>query len=102
MTVKPLVVRAAEDCGRLIWNSFCVLNLANYLPEVLKSVEPPRGPRDPKPEGPLPKVAILATGCWSRNIVVQTQEHQVDRERVVVMGVGQPRHGQPAQGGEPF
>lgn len=87
MSVKPTVVRAAEDCGKLVWNSFCVLNLANYLPEVLKSVEPPRGPRDPKPEGPLAKVAVLATGCWSRNIVVQAQEHQVDRERVVVMGV---------------
>ncbi len=89
MMVKPLVVRRPEDCGKLVWNSFCVLNLANYLPEVLKSVEPPRGPRDPKPpEDTLPKVAILATGCWSRNIVVQTQENQVPRNRVVVMGVG--------------
>ena len=88
MTVKPLVVRSPEDCRKLIWNTFCVLNLANYLPAVLKSVEPPRGPRDPKPEGPLPKVAICATGCWSRNIVVQIQEHQVARDRVVVMGVG--------------
>ncbi len=88
MMVKPLVVRRVEDCARLVWNSFCVLNLANYLPQVLKSVEPPRGPRDPKPEGPLPKVAILATGCWSRNIVVQIQEHQVERERVVVLGIG--------------
>ncbi|MBI4793902.1 MAG: 4Fe-4S dicluster domain-containing protein [Deltaproteobacteria bacterium] len=88
MTVKPAVIRAADDCGRLVWNSFCVLNLANYLPEVLKSVEPPRGPRDPKPTGPLPKVAVMATGCWSRNIVVQIQEHQVERERVVVMAIG--------------
>ncbi|MDD3816415.1 MAG: hypothetical protein PHZ02_17430, partial [Desulfocapsaceae bacterium] len=46
MTVKPLVVRSPEACAKLIWNTFCVLNLANYLPEVLKSVEPPRGPRD--------------------------------------------------------
>lgn len=88
MTVKPTVVRTADDCGRLVWNSFCVLNLANYLPEVLKSVEPPRGPRDPKPTGPLPRVAVMATGCWSRNIVVQIQEHQVERERVVVMAIG--------------
>ena len=87
MTVRPLVVRRPEDCGRLVWNTFCGLNLANYLPEVLKSVEPPRGPRGPKPEGPMPKVAVLATGCWSRNIVVQIQEHQVERERVVVIGV---------------
>jgi len=89
MTVRPLVVRRPEDCSRLVWNTFCVLNLANYLPEVLKSVEPPRGPRDPRPpEESLPKVAICATGCWSRNIVVQIQEHQVARARVVVLGVG--------------
>lgn len=89
MTVRPLVVRRVEDCDKLVWNSFCVLNLANYLPEVLKSVEPPRGPRDPRPpEESLPKVAICATGCWSRNIVVQVQEHQVNRARVVVMGIG--------------
>jgi ferredoxin len=89
MTVKPMVARSPEDCDKLIWSSFCVLNLANYLPEALKSVEPPRGPRDPRPpEESLPKLAICATGCWSRNIVVQIQEHQVARERVVVMGVG--------------
>lgn len=89
MTARPMVARRPEDCDKLIWSSFCVLNLANYLPEVLKSVEPPHGPRDPKPpEDSLPRVAVLATGCWSRNIVVQIQEHQVARTRVVVMGVG--------------
>jgi len=88
MTVKPLVVRRPEECDRLIWNTFCVLNLATYLPEVLSSVETPRDLRDPKPEEPQAKVAILATGCWSRNIVVQIQEKRVARERVVVVGIG--------------
>lgn len=88
MTTRPLVARTPEACDRFVFNSFCVLNLANYLPEVLKSVEPPRGPRDPKPEGPLAKVAVVATGCWSRNILIQARENQIDRERVVVLGVG--------------
>ncbi len=88
MTVKPLVVRRPEDCARLVWNSFCVLNLATYLPEVLRSVESPHDPRDPKPEEPQPKVAILATGCWSRNIAIQIQEKRVARERVLVIGIG--------------
>lgn len=88
MTVKPYVAHVPDECGKFVWNSFCVLNLATYLPQVLKDVEPPRGPRDPKPEGPLPKVAVMATGCWSRNIGVQIQENQVERQRVVVMGVG--------------
>lgn len=88
MTVKPFVAHNEKDCDKLVWNSFCVLNLATNLPQVLKSVEPSRGPRDPKPEGPLPKVAVMATGCWSRNITVQIQENQVERQRVVVFGIG--------------
>ncbi len=87
MSVRPFTARKPEDAGRLVWNSFCVLNLANYLPALLKSLEPPRRPGDPPPEGPLPRVAVVATGCWSRNIVVQIRENQVDRDRVTIVGV---------------
>lgn len=87
MVMKPFVVRKSEDAERIEWNSFCVLNLANYLPALLKSFEPPRRPADPPLEGPLPKVGVVATGCWSRNMVVQIQENQLERERVVIMGI---------------
>lgn len=87
MTTRPFVARSPQDAEKLIFNSFCVMNLARYLPEVLKSLEPPRKPQDPLPKGPLPKVGILATGCWSRNIVVQIQENQIDRDRVVIVGI---------------
>ncbi|MGB9712744.1 MAG: 4Fe-4S dicluster domain-containing protein [Dissulfurimicrobium sp.] len=87
MTLRPFVARRPEDAERFVWNSFCVMNLANYLPSLLKSLEPPRGLRDPVPAGPLPKVGVVATGCWSRNIVVQMQERQVDRKRLVILGV---------------
>ncbi len=87
MTTRPFVARTPEDTEKFVWNSFCVMNLANYLPQVLKSLEPPRGPKDPPPEGPLPKVGVVATGCWSRNMVVQTQENQIQRDRVVILGV---------------
>ncbi len=87
MVMKPFVARKPEDAERLQWNSFCVLNLANYLPALLKSFEPPRRPTDPPPEGPLPKVGVVATGCWSRNMVVQVQENQIDRDRVVIIGI---------------
>jgi formate dehydrogenase subunit beta len=87
MTTRPFVAKKPADAERLIWNSFCVMNLAKYLPELLKSVEPRRGPKDPPPEGPLPKVGVIATGCWSRNIVVQIQENQVQRDRLVVLGI---------------
>ncbi|NPA95755.1 MAG: 4Fe-4S ferredoxin [Thermodesulfobacteria bacterium] len=85
--MQPFVARKPEDAQKLHWNSFCVVNLANYLPALLKSFEPPRRPNDPPPEGPLPKVGVLATGCWSRNMVVQIQENQIDRDRVVIVGI---------------
>ncbi len=85
--MQPFVARTAEDAEKLSWNSFCVINLANYLPALLKSLEPPRRPNEPPPEGPLPKVGVLATGCWSRNMVVQIQENQIARDRVVIVGV---------------
>ncbi len=85
--MQPFVARDVKDAKRLSWSSFCVVNLANYLPELLRSLEPPRRPNEPPPEGPLPKVGVVATGCWSRNMVVQIQENQIDRERVVIVGV---------------
>jgi len=87
MTMTPFVARSIEDVEKLCWNSFCVLNLANYLPQVLRSFEPPRRPNEPPPEGPLPKVGIVVTGCWSRNIVVQIQENQIERDRIVIIGI---------------
>ncbi len=87
MVMKPFVARRPEDVEKLFWNSFCVLNLANYLPLVLQSLEPPRRPNDPLPEGPLPRVGVLATGCWSRNMVVQIKENQIERERVIIVGI---------------
>lgn len=87
-TPRPYVARSPEDAEKLVWNSFCVLNLANYLPALLKSLEPPRRRGEPPPEGPFPKVGVVATGCWSRNMVIQIQENQVERERLVVVGVG--------------
>ncbi len=87
MVMRPFVARTPEDADRLEWNSFCVLNLANYLPALLKSFEPPRRPNEPPPQGPLPKVGVVATGCWSRNMVVQIQENQVERERLVIIGI---------------
>ncbi len=87
MTTRPFVARSPKDTARLVWNDFCVMNLANYLPALLKSLEPKRGPKDPPPEGPLPRVGVLATGCWSRNMVVQIQENQLQRDRIHVMGI---------------
>ncbi len=87
MIMRPFVARSPEEAQDLVWNSFCVINLANYLPGLLRSFEPPRRPGDPPPEGPLPKVGVAATGCWTRNMVVQIQENQIQRDRVVIIGI---------------
>ena len=68
----PAFLRAPEDADRLVWNPFCTNNLAVYLPSVARAGGP---------------VAVIAKGCDARSIVTLIQEHQVPRERVVILGV---------------
>ncbi len=85
MTVAPFAARTAEEVELLIFNSFCVLNSANTIPELLRDLTPPAKRGEPPNEPPM--IGVIATGCWSRNIVVQTQEHQVPRDKLVIVGV---------------
>ena len=68
----PAFIQAPEDVDRLVWNPFCTNNLAVYLPAAVRA-----GGR----------VAVVAKGCDARSIVTLIQEHQVPRERVVILGV---------------
>ncbi len=86
MTTRPFVARTPADTDRLIWNSFCVMNPARYLPELLCSLESSRDSREQSSDT-LPKVGVVATGCWSRNIIVQIQENQVVRDRLFILGI---------------
>jgi len=69
MMNEPVQVKSADQTDQLYWDSFCGVNLANYLP---KRTE---------------RIAIVAKGCDSRNIVVHLQEGQVKREQLVILGV---------------
>jgi len=69
MTCQPVLVASPEDVGVLYWDSFCGVNLANYLP---------------RRQG---RIAIVAKGCDARNIVVHTMEHQVKRDQLVILGI---------------
>ena len=69
MMNEPVQVKNADQTDQLYWDSFCGVNLANYLP---KRTE---------------RMAIVAKGCDSRNIVVHLQEGQVKREQLVILGV---------------
>jgi formate dehydrogenase (coenzyme F420) beta subunit len=73
MMNEPVQVRNADQTDQLYWDSFCGVNLSNYLP---KRTE---------------RIAVVAKGCDSRNIVVHLQEGQVQREQLVILGA--PCHG---------
>lgn len=68
MMNEPVLVKSADQTDQLYWDSFCGVNLANYLP---KRTE---------------RIAIVAKGCDSRNIVVHLQEGQIKREQLVILG----------------
>jgi formate dehydrogenase subunit beta len=69
MTSQPILIYGPEQANQLHWDSFCGSNLANYLPRR----------RD--------RVAVVAKGCDSRNIVLQIQEHQIKRDQLYIIGV---------------
>ncbi|MDO8577693.1 MAG: 4Fe-4S dicluster domain-containing protein, partial [Dehalococcoidales bacterium] len=67
---SPCFIRKPADVEKLVWNSNCENNLAKYLPGRKEKV-----------------VGIIANGCGSRAIVGLIQEKQVDREKLVILGV---------------
>jgi formate dehydrogenase subunit beta len=69
MMSQPILIREPEQVDRLHWDSFCAANLANYLPQR----------KD--------RVAVVAKGCDSRNIVLLTLENQIKREQLYIIGV---------------
>ncbi len=69
MAVNPVSIKTKEDVSKLVFNSFCGLNLANYLPKL-------KG-----------RIGIVAKGCDSRNIVTHIIENQIARENLVIIGV---------------
>ena len=69
LSATPCFIKNPDEADRLIWNSFCGNNLANYLP---KSKD---------------KIGIVAKGCDSRSIVVLIQENQIKREQLYIIGI---------------
>ncbi len=73
MASNPVVIHSKQDVDQLVFNSTCGLNLANYI-------------RNHKG-----KIAVVAKGCDSRNIVTHIVENQVKRDQIHIIGV--PCHG---------
>ena len=80
-TARPVFVRRPEDADQLIFDRNCYHNLSVYLtrPEIKE----------------LGRVAVVAKGCDVKSIIVLLQEHQLDRDDVVIIGVGCDGVGEP-------
>ena len=68
MMNEPHLVKTPEDVDKLVWDSNCGINLANYLTDR-------RG-----------KIGIIAKGCDSRNIVTHIIENKIKREQLIIIG----------------
>lgn len=66
---EPFLAKTPEQAAQLVWDGNCGVNLSNYLPKRTD------------------RVAIVAKGCDSRNIVVQILENQIKREQLYILGV---------------
>jgi formate dehydrogenase (coenzyme F420) beta subunit len=76
MREYPYFAYTPEEAENLTWSRFCCNNLSNFL------IRRPKGEKD--------KVAIVAQGCVSRNIVGLIKENQLTREQVYILGVASP------------
>ena len=69
MMNEPCFATSPEAAETLVWDSNCGINLANYLTNRKE------------------KIAVIAKGCDSRNIVTHIIENKVQRDRVHIIGV---------------
>ncbi len=69
MMNEPVVVRDPGKVDQLHWDSFCALNLCNYLTRRTE------------------KIGIVANGCNSRNIVTHIIENQIKRDQLYILGI---------------
>jgi len=69
MMNEPHFVTQPADVERLVWDSNCGINLATYLTDRKE------------------KIAVVAKGCDTRNIVTHIIENKIKREQLYIIGV---------------
>ena len=69
MMNEPCLVKRPEEVKNLVWDSNCGINLANYVTDRKE------------------KIAIIAKGCDSRNLVTHIIENKIKRDQLFIIGV---------------
>ncbi|MBU0991563.1 MAG: 4Fe-4S dicluster domain-containing protein [Proteobacteria bacterium] len=69
MMNEPCIVKRPDKVEALVWDSNCGINLTNYL----------TNRKD--------KIAVIAKGCDSRNIVTHIIENKIKRDQLYIIGV---------------
>jgi formate dehydrogenase (coenzyme F420) beta subunit len=86
LTATPCFITTPEETDKLVWNPFCVQNLAKFVHDILRQHQ--EAQKRVKPEDRRKKtVGVVARGCTARSLVIQIQEKQYDRDAVVILGV---------------
>jgi ferredoxin len=86
LEAAPLFLSDPDECGRLVFDATCRVNLAAYVHALI--VEHRQSQVRVKPEERRQKrVAVVARGCTSRSLVIHLQERQYQREEIYVIGV---------------
>ena len=70
---KPFIARTPEDAEKLVYNKYCVNNLAVYLTR-----------KEHKGKG---SIGIVAKGCDVKAIIQLIQENQINKDDVYIIGV---------------
>ena len=86
LTATPCFITTPEEAERLVWNPFCVQNLAKFVHDLLSQHH--EAQKRVKPEARQKKVVgVVARGCTSRSLMIHLQEKQYARDEVVILGV---------------
>ena len=86
LTVMPAIITKAEDAARLVWNPLCAQNLAKYVHDLISAHRQSQMRAKPEDRKKI-KVAVAATGCATRSLVIHLNERQYERDEVVVLGM---------------
>jgi ferredoxin len=72
---RPVFISKAEDAAKLVFDAFCIHNLSSYLLDYRDRSE---------------KIGIVVKGCDSRGVIRLIEDHQIERDRLYILGVGCP------------